>query len=73
MNTSNGAKAVFLKAEDAPLDFVDIEWSDDLVNWTSDGITRQITGAVMDGKVPVEAEVVSSSERIFFQFIGVAP
>ena len=73
VNTSNGAKAVFLKAEDAPLDFVDIEWSDDLVNWTSDGITRQITGAVMDGKVPVEAEVVSSSERIFFQFIGVAP
>lgn len=67
-----GAKAVYLKAEEAPLGDIQIEWPTDMVNWSSAGITRLVTGAASSGKEPVEAEVTSSADRIFFQFVGQA-
>ena len=72
VGTPTGAKAVYLKAEEAPLGDIQIEWSTDMVNWSSAGITRLVTGAASSGKEPVEAEVTSSADRIFFQFVGQA-
>ncbi len=73
MGTATGAKVVYMKLEDAPLGFVDIEWSTDMVNWFTTGITHLITGAASDGKEPAEAEITSSSDRVFFQFVSETP